>query len=110
MATKTMRMAAVFYAALMSEMCLIMSNPIKLEVTIGGASQVENGTEEIFGGNHNFNLSHLEIDLRYGIRPIRSYGRTIHLQNPHQSTFLTLTMTIRETKKMGQHDNSTMSL
>ena len=50
MATKTMRMAAVFYAALMSEMCLIMSNPIKLEVTIGGASQVENGTEEIFGG------------------------------------------------------------
>ena len=50
MATKIMSIAIVFYVALMSEICLIMSNPIKLEVTISGACQVENGTEGIFGG------------------------------------------------------------
>ena len=45
-----MIIALVFYAALMSEMGLSMSNPTVLEVTILEASQVDNGTEGIFGG------------------------------------------------------------
>ena len=59
------------------------------------------------GGNHNFNLGHLEIDFQYGIRPIRSYVRTIHLQNPHQSTFVT--MTTLKTKKSWDNYNMTIA-
>ena len=55
------------------------------------------------GGNHNFNLGHLEIDFQYGIRLIRSYVRTTHFQNPHQSTFVT--MTTLETKKSWDNYN-----
>ena len=69
-----MVMALVFYAMLMSEICLIMGNSIKLEVTISGASPVENGTEGIFGGiiaeNHAYPW---QVKLERDDRPLKHW-------------------------------------
>ena len=78
MTKKTMVMAIVFYATLMSEVCLLLSNPIELEVTISGASQVENGTEGIFGGiiaeNHAYPWQvKLERNVQ-GLPPVHRCG------------------------------------
>ena len=50
MATKTMIGGLLFCTVLVSVMSLIASNPLELEVTFGGASQVKNVTDRIYNG------------------------------------------------------------